>query len=58
MDLEHGTVLHFAQTWGLIYFIILMAGVLIYTFWPGNKGKFERAARIPLDDEMPKGRRE
>ncbi len=27
---------------GLLVFIILFAGVLIYTFWPGNKKRFER----------------
>lgn len=36
---------------GLLLFIILFAGVLIYTFWPGNKKRFERARHIPLEDD-------
>jgi len=38
---------------GLLIFITLFVGVLIYTFWPGNKKRFEQARRIPLDDEQP-----
>jgi cytochrome c oxidase cbb3-type subunit 4 len=36
---------------GMLLFIILFAGVLIYTFWPGNKKRFERARHIPLEDD-------
>jgi cytochrome c oxidase cbb3-type subunit 4 len=36
---------------GLILFILLFAGVLVYAFWPGNRKKFERASRIPLDND-------
>jgi len=41
----------FAQTWGLLYLVILFAGVLIYAFRPGAKKKFENAARIPLKED-------
>ena len=33
---------------GLIIFIGLFAAVLIYTFKPGNKRKFDAAGHIPL----------
>ncbi len=36
---------------GLLIFIALFAGVLIYTFWPGNRKRFERARQMPLDDD-------
>ena len=36
---------------GLLIFIALFAGVLIYTFWPGNRKRFDHASRIPLDDD-------
>ena len=45
------TLTHFAQTWGMIYALILFAGVLAYTFWPQNKATFDHAARIPLEAE-------
>lgn len=40
-----------AGTLGLILFCLLFAGVLIYALWPGNKGRFSRAARQPLMDD-------
>ncbi|MGF1622849.1 MAG: cbb3-type cytochrome c oxidase subunit 3 [Rhodomicrobiaceae bacterium] len=36
---------------GLLIFVALFIGVLIYTFWPGNKKRFDRASRIPLEDD-------
>lgn len=36
---------------GLLLFIVLFAGVLVYTFWPGNRKRFERARHIPLEDD-------
>ncbi len=38
----------FAQTWGLLLLAGLACAVLVYTFWPGNRAKFEQAARAPL----------
>lgn len=40
----------FAQTWGLLLFIALFAGVIVYALWPGNRDRFARAAQMPLDD--------
>ena len=41
----------FAQTWGLVYFVILFAGVLVYALWPSNGKRFRDAARIPLRED-------
>ena len=41
----------FAQTWGLIFFVVIFAGVLIYALWPKNQEKFDEAARVPLEDD-------
>lgn len=49
---------HFAQTWGMALLVILFAGVALYAFWPGNRKKFEEAARAPLADEDDNGRNE
>lgn len=43
----------FAQTGGLIYFVVMFVGALIYALWPSNQSKFDRAAQSPLDDEGP-----
>lgn len=41
----------FAQTGGLILFIIAFILVLIYALKPGNLPVFDRAREIPLQDE-------
>ena len=41
----------FAKTWGLVYLVIMFAVVLVYALWPRNKEKFDRAARMPLDED-------
>lgn len=47
---------NFAQTWGLLLFVALFAGVLAYALWPGNRDRFKRAAQMPLDDaDAPDG---
>ena len=43
----------FAQTGGLIYFVLLFAGALTYALWPRNQATFDRAARRPLSEEGP-----
>ncbi|MGZ8400601.1 MAG: cbb3-type cytochrome c oxidase subunit 3 [Methyloceanibacter sp.] len=39
------------QVAALLLFFALFVGVLIYAFWPGNKKRFERAARLPLEQD-------
>jgi len=40
-----------AETWGLVLLAALFAAVLVYALWPGNREKFQRAARTPLEKE-------
>ena len=35
---------------GLVLFLAIFAGVLVYTFRRRNQAKFDRARRMPLDD--------
>jgi cytochrome c oxidase cbb3-type subunit 4 len=39
------------QVAALLLFIALFIGVLVYAFWPGNKKRFEQAARLPLEKD-------
>ena len=41
----------FAQTWGLVYFVLIFAGVLAYALWPKNRERFDDAANIPLRED-------
>ena len=47
------TLASFAQTGGLIYFVLMFAGALTYALWPRNQEKFDAAARLPLEDGGP-----
>jgi cytochrome c oxidase cbb3-type subunit 4 len=51
MDVTYKAVAEFAQTWGLIYFVVIFALVLLYALWPSRKKKFDEAARIPLRED-------
>ena len=42
---------NFAQTWGLLYFVILFIGVLAYALWPSNRKRFDEAARSPVRED-------
>ena len=48
---SYETLSRFAQQGGSIYFALIFLAVLIYALWPRNKARFDRAARIPLDEE-------
>lgn len=43
----------FAQTWGLVIFVIAFLLVVAYAFWPSKKRKkdFDDAANIPLKED-------
>jgi len=41
----------FSQIAALIIFIALFVGVILYVTWPGNKKKFDEAAKLPLEDK-------
>ena len=47
----------FARTWGLVLMMTVFAAVVAYALWPGNRKKFERAARLPLDEDEANGKK-
>lgn len=49
--MTHQTVTVVSQVVALILFLALFIGVIVYVFWPGNKKKFDEAAKLPLEDE-------
>jgi cytochrome c oxidase cbb3-type subunit 4 len=42
---------HFAQTWGLVYFVAVFLLVLVWVFWPSRKSMYDNAARVPLRED-------
>jgi cytochrome c oxidase cbb3-type subunit 4 len=51
MSVEHDFLVGISNSFGLFYLIALSAAVLVYTYWPSNKQRFDRAAQSILDDE-------
>ena len=49
------TLVGFAQSSGLIYFLAIFCAVLAYVLWPNNRKTFAAAAQIPLraDEDKP-----
>ena len=48
---EYVELANFAQTWGLLYFVLVFLGILVYAMWPKNKKRFDDAANIPLRED-------
>ncbi len=44
-------VIQHAQTWGLVLLASVFAIAVIYALWPGNRDKFDAAAREPLRED-------
>ncbi|OKL42656.1 cbb3-type cytochrome oxidase subunit 3 [Pseudovibrio exalbescens] len=51
MESTYNILASFAQTGGLLYFMAIFAGVVIYAVWPGNKERFDDAAQIPFRED-------
>jgi cytochrome c oxidase cbb3-type subunit 4 len=51
MDGTYAALASFAQTWGLVYFVLVFLGVLAYALWPANRGRFDEAAHMPLRED-------
>ncbi len=51
LDPTYAAVAHFAQTWGLVYFVAVFLAVLVYALWPSRQQKFDEAAQIPLRED-------
>jgi cytochrome c oxidase cbb3-type subunit IV len=51
MSETYKTLAEFAQTWGLLYFLVLFLLVIAYAFWPTRRQQFDAAARVPLRED-------
>lgn len=49
--MSYDDIATFSKSWGLVYLCLLFLGVLVYALKPSNKAKFDKAARMPLDEE-------
>lgn len=51
MEFSYEQVAMFAQQSGLIYFFLIFCFIVVYAVWPKNKEKFDRASRIPFEED-------
>lgn len=42
---------HFADSWGLLFMVLIFLGVVVFAFRPGSRKNADEAARIPLKDD-------
>lgn len=49
--MDFGDIVTLTQLAALFFFIVIFILVVAYVFWPGNKDKFDRAARRPLESD-------
>jgi cytochrome c oxidase cbb3-type subunit 4 len=47
----HSFVADLVSTWWTPVFVVLFVIVVIYALWPKNRTTFERAAKLPLQDD-------
>lgn len=50
--MTYETVVQLTYSATLFLFGAIFAVVVLYAYWPGNKAKFERAARVPLERDQ------
>jgi cytochrome c oxidase cbb3-type subunit IV len=51
MEIDHGTLVWFAKSFGLFYLLGLSLIAVAYVYWPSNKKRFDHAAGSILQDE-------
>lgn len=49
MDFNVAT--YIAQTWGLLYLVVLFLCMLVYALKPSSREKFNKAAQIPFRED-------
>ena len=49
--MDYETFRHFADSWGLVYLLILFLGAIAFTFRPGSREAARKIAEIPLKED-------
>ncbi len=51
--MDHETLRHIADSWGLVFLLLVFLGAVGFAFRPGSRAQQEDARMIPLRDEDP-----
>ncbi len=49
--MDYDTLRHLADSWGLVYLMIVFIAVVAFTFRPWARKSYEDAAKIPLQED-------
>jgi cytochrome c oxidase cbb3-type subunit 4 len=49
--MEYETLRHLADTWGLVFLIVVFLAVIMWVMRPGAEEIYEDTARIPLKED-------
>jgi cytochrome c oxidase cbb3-type subunit 4 len=50
--MTYETVSMIAQQAGAVYFLAMFLAAVAYAFWPKKREEFQRAARLPFNEDM------
>ncbi|MBL8780325.1 MAG: cbb3-type cytochrome c oxidase subunit 3 [Alphaproteobacteria bacterium] len=49
--MDYDTLATFSRSWGTVYLMLVFFALCAYALWPRNRDKFDRASRMPLDED-------
>ncbi|MFK5979224.1 MAG: cbb3-type cytochrome c oxidase subunit 3 [Rhizobiaceae bacterium] len=49
--MDYESLRQFADSWGLLYMVVLFVGIIAFTFRPGSKKIADEIANIPLKED-------
>ena len=49
--MDYSLFREFADSWGLLYLVLLFVGVILFTFRPGSRRLADKIARIPFKED-------
>ncbi len=53
--MDYETLRQLADSWGLVYLMVVFVSVVIFNFRPGSKQRAEDLAQIPFREDEPNG---
>lgn len=49
--MEYEQLRHFADSWGLLFLVLVFIGIVAWVFRPGGKKSYDEQANIPLSED-------
>lgn len=50
--MDHETLRHLADTWGLVFLFLIFCGVIYVAFRPGSREHYRKCGELPLKDDL------